>query len=211
MRRQSVLQRKEWLLGAMRACRRAVCAPAVYRGWLAAACLCVASAGAQGEEYHVEIDKSRQQLLLRQGDLLVRRYKVALGSGGLGDKQRRGDKKTPEGVYHVTGFREDSIFDLFIQLNYPGLQDARRGYLDGRIDARQYHAISEAHRKRQLPPQNTDLGGQIGLHGLGTINEDKLFIHRNFDWTRGCVALTNREVHELRRYIRVGTRVSIRE
>ena len=77
----------------------------------------------------------------------------------------------------------------------------------GEISRQQLQAIVSAHRRGKAPPQNTRLGGQIGIHGLG---EADLDLHRMTNWTRGCVALTDRQVDSLLGWIRVGMTVEIR-
>ena len=58
------------------------------------------------------------------------------------------------------------------------------------------------------PPQDTPLGGQIGIHGLGHGNPG---IHNaGINWTSGCVALDNRQIEALRPWVKVGMRVEIR-
>ena len=66
-------------------------------------------------------------------------------------------------------------------------------------------------RAGRTPPQNTRLGGAIGIHGIGEETADKLHIHDNLDWTEGCIALRNAEINELRPFLGLGTRVVIRE
>jgi hypothetical protein len=61
--------------------------------------------------------------------------------------------------------------------------------------------------KGRLPPQNTALGGRIGLHGLGR-GDPK--VHQQFNWTNGCIALTNEQIDQLLTWVGKGTRVSIR-
>ena len=58
----------------------------------------------------------------------------------------------------------------------------------------------------QTPPQNTALGGYIGIHGLG--NRDPA-IHKKMNWTDGCIALTDEQIEQLAQWIDVGTRVVI--
>jgi hypothetical protein len=55
---------------------------------------------------------------------------------------------------------------------------------------------------KQNPPQNTALGGGIGIHGGVDTNGTN-------DWTYGCIALSETDVHEIFEYIRVGTSLSI--
>ena len=64
-----------------------------------------------------------------------------------------------------------------------------------------------AHELHQTPPQNTPLGGQIGIHGLGHANEK---IHQVFDWTHGCIALTNPQIDQLSQWVDTGTVVKIK-
>jgi murein L,D-transpeptidase YafK len=181
---------------------------------------CVANASANGvddsapsanPDYSIEIDKSSRQLLLKQGNRIARRYTAALGRGGPGEKQIRGDNKTPEGVYYVTGFNDQSAFDIFMRLNYPNVKDGFFGLQRALITRREFDRIVDAQRQDALPPQNTPLGGAVGIHGLGDESAEKLKIQANLDWTKGCIALTNREIRELRSFVGVGTRVVIRE
>jgi lipoprotein-anchoring transpeptidase ErfK/SrfK len=50
-----------------------------------------------------------------------------------------------------------------------------------------------------MPPQNTALGGEIYIHGGGTLS----------DWTGGCVALRDEEMKEIFDSIPVGAKVEI--
>ncbi len=65
----------------------------------------------------------------------------------------------------------------------------------------------QAVRHHRIPPQNTPLGGQLGIHGLGRGDLD---IQRTINWTNGCVALTNHDIRRLGQWVHVGTRVIIR-
>lgn len=68
-------------------------------------------------------------------------------------------------------------------------------------------AIRRAHKRGEVPPQNTGLGGLIGIHGIGAGDAD---MHREYNWTNGCVALTNEEIDRLVEWVDVGTLVEIR-
>jgi hypothetical protein len=105
--------------------------------------------------------------------------------------------------------RESDRFHLFIQLNYPSVRDAINGLKTETITKQQYRDILDAHIYGQLPPQNTKLGGAIGIHGIGYETKDKLEIHELANWTQGCIALRNNEVEQLTSYISKGTTVKI--
>ena len=162
-------------------------------------------------DYEVEINKARRLLVVRAGDEVVEVFRAAVGRGGPGDKQQVGDKKTPVGTYRIVGSNDSDRFDHFFRLNYPNVKDAFYGLQNDVIDRGEFDRIVAALRAGRLPPQNTRLGGAIGIHGVGEETPVKLRIHDNLDWTEGCIALRNAELHRLGRYLTVGTRVVIRE
>lgn len=159
---------------------------------------------------YVEISKSEQALRLRRGKIVYKEYPIAFGRGDRGAKEIVGDKKTPEGIYRVVGVNESEKFHLFLRLNYPNVKDAFLGLKNKTISRREFDAIIAALKSGRLPPQNTALGGAIGIHGVGAENEKTLKIHANMNWTEGCVALTNSEVTELSQLIHIGTEVVIK-
>ncbi len=161
--------------------------------------------------YDVVISKSKQELSIKQGDQTVKQFRIAYGKGGKGTKRQLGDKKTPLGVYKIIKFKNDSKFYFFMQLDYPNLLDAWYGYKNKVISATEFKSIATAFKTKQAPPQDTQLGGYIGIHGLGETNGKKLFIHNDYNWTEGCVALTNEQINDLRQYVEIGTKVVIKE
>jgi L,D-peptidoglycan transpeptidase YkuD (ErfK/YbiS/YcfS/YnhG family) len=96
---------------------------------------------------------------------------------------------------------------LFIGLDYPNLDYARQAYQQKRIDSVDYFHIRVALKQGRVPPQDTPLGGAIGIHGVGA---GSAWVHANFDWTDGCVALDNQQIWRLAQWVQVGTRVEIR-
>ena len=166
---------------------------------------------ALASEYQILISKQNSELLVEKAGEVVKRFHIATGKGGKGTKRRQGDSKTPVGTYRIMKFKDSDRFNYFIQLDYPNLIDAWYGYKNKIISGRDFKRIARAYKNRETPPQDTPLGGFIGIHGLGETNDKKLTIHQNLDWTEGCIALTNEEIHELKRFINVGTQVVIVE
>lgn len=161
--------------------------------------------------YSLEVSKSSQELIVKEGEQIIKRFHIAIGRGGNGSKRQLGDNKTPTGTYKILDFKPNSRFHFFMLISYPNQVDAWHGYIDNLIDAKQFKQIIVANRNNTLPPQDTVLGGYIGLHGIGEITEEKLSIHKKENWTEGCIALTNEEISELRNYVAVGTTIQIRE
>ncbi len=161
--------------------------------------------------YHIEISKSGRTLSLLQDRQVIKQYRIAHGKGAPGAKIRAGDNKTPIGTYRAVRFKSNSKFHFFIQLDYPNPLDAWRGYQNEVISATEFKQIILAYKSNSLPPQDTGLGGYIGLHGIGPLTHEKNRIHEAHNWTEGCVAVTNEEIIELKKYITRGVRVMIRE
>jgi murein L,D-transpeptidase YafK len=133
---------------------------------------------------------------------------VAFGRGGVGYKHKRGDNVTPKGIYSVGWHNDKSSFRKFFGLTYPSIQDAEYGLQHKLINQDQFLAIVKAHEAHKVPPQNTALGGAVGIHGLGAAKR-RIEKHRTSNWTEGCVALTNQQIDELAAYIKPGMPVVI--
>ncbi len=161
--------------------------------------------------YTIVIKRSENKLLVEQDDKVIRSYYAAIGSGGRKAKQMEGDRLTPLGTYHIVDIKDSDRFHVFLQLDYPSVRDAINGLKAGHIKKSQYRRILDAHIFGDIPPQNTPLGGIIGIHGIGYETKEKLEIHRIANWTQGCIALRNKEIDELLKFVRVGTEVKITE
>lgn len=148
----------------------------------------------------IVVYKKERKLELYSGEKLVRTYKVGLGFSPVADKQREGDGATPEGDFYVFVKNNKSAYYLSLGVSYPNVEDAERGLRDGLITRAQYNAIVDAHRRKVAPPQYTNLGGLIYIHGNGA----------GSDWTWGCVALENEHMKELFDSVSVGTPVTIK-
>ena len=141
---------------------------------------------------NIDIDKlvvykSKRQLLAFSNGKLIKTYKIALGRQPIGHKQFEGDRKTPEGIYTINDKNPNSGYHKNLGVSYPNQDDI-------------------ANAKRLGKPT----GGDIKIHGLrnktGYINK----LHRWTDWTLGCIALTDQEIDELYKAVKVGTQIEIK-
>lgn len=139
--------------------------------------------------------------------VITRFYNIAIGSGGVADEHRLGDETTPIGTFHVAWINRHSRFGTFFGFNYPTSDLTAHAYIKGSITGAEFDAIIDACRQHRIPPQNTSLGGQLGIHGLGNGNS---LVQQSVDWTDGCVAVTNHEIRMLSHWVHVGTKVIIR-
>lgn len=154
---------------------------------------------AAGDDVWLLVDTQAQSLQVIKGDQTVDVFNnIAIGQNGAGFKHRRGDKVTPLGIYKIAWINNKSPFRRFFGFNYPSMDNAHDAIAQGLINLWEYQRILEAHQRGETPPQNTSLGGQLGIHGLGRADRQ---IHRMTNWTRGCIALTNEQIDRLSRWI----------
>jgi murein L,D-transpeptidase YafK len=131
--------------------------------------------------------KSQHTMTLLAHGKPIKVYRVALGTGDAGPKEHQGDHKTPEGKYIIDSRNSNSRFHLALHVSYP-------------------NAADKAHAKAQgLPP-----GGDIMIHGVEKKYEYLGAIQHNYDWTDGCIAVTNSEIEEIWALVPIGTPVEIR-
>ena len=146
------------------------------------------------------VHKSRRTLELYSHGKVLRSYRVGLGFNPVGDKEREGDGRTPEGDFYIFVKNPKSSYYLSLGISYPNVEDARRGLRDRLISKDQHDEIVRAIRNVKKPPQETPLGGLIYIHGNGA----------QTDWTLGCVALENENMKELFDLAFVGMPVTIK-
>jgi murein L,D-transpeptidase YafK len=132
------------------------------------------------------LDKSERRLTMFHRGRAVRSYDVALGNTPVGAKTRRGDGKTPEGLYFIEGRNSRSKYHLSLRISYPAAKD-----------------VAVAARRGVSP------GGDIMIHGLPPAFATVGALHRQQDWTEGCVAVTNEEIEEIWRAVPNGARILI--
>lgn len=178
------------------------------RAWLTLLLVCCLTATSPAAERPwILIDTESSTLIVVQGDRTIAEFAdIAIGRGGAAEQRLKDDNRTPLGTFRVTRINTNSHYYRFYGLNYPTLDHALRAWKRGVINYRTYRRISEAILEHREPPQDTPLGGRLGIHGLG--NGDQ-YIHGIFHWTRGCVALTNEQIDALAPWIEVGTKVVI--
>jgi len=156
----------------------------------------------------VVIWKSQYSLTLYKGSLPLKTYRAVFGRGYAdGDKERVGDRRTPEGDFYVCSKNHSERFYKFLGLSYPGMKHAREGLRRGVISPAEYDAIARAIALRERPTWDTPLGGAIGIHGR--TREDRSAQMARENWTDGCIALANADIDELYSVLQVGTPVTI--
>ena len=128
---------------------------------------------------YIVVDKSERRMQLFRNGQVIRSYRIRLGDAPIGRKRQQGDERTPEGEYRISGRNPNSRFHLSLRVSYPNAAD-----------------------RRQARARGVDPGGDIMVHGGNTPAWP-------FDWTDGCLALTNAEIEEVWRLVPTGTAIRI--
>ncbi|NSL89622.1 L,D-transpeptidase family protein [Chitinophaga solisilvae] len=142
------------------------------------------------------IDKSDYRMYLYEDVTLRKIYKVVFGNRDQGDKYSEGDRKTPEGTFHILNKRMDNRWTRFLLLDYPNEDSWQK-----------FHTRQAT---GSLSSEAT-IGGGIGIHGVeyeSGIRDN--YVDGRINWTLGCVSMKTADVVELYEIIKTGTPVVIR-
>lgn len=135
---------------------------------------------------YILIEKQERKMSVFHRGKLLKTYTVALGSKPVGHKIQEGDGKTPEGKHTISAKNANSQFYRSLRISYPSPQDHKNAKIKG-----------------------VNPGGDIMIHGLRPGMSWLGGLHRTVDWTKGCIALTNKEMDEISPHVVVGTVVEI--
>ncbi len=136
----------------------------------------------------VEVRKRERVMELWNGERLLHRFRVALGRRPEGHKVKEGDGRTPEGRYELTEFLPKSYYYRAIRISYPNEEDRARA------------------RALGVSP-----GGNILVHGLDPAIARRFRAdHWLFNWTRGCIAVTDEEMDIIWASVSPGTPIEIK-
>jgi murein L,D-transpeptidase YafK len=135
----------------------------------------------------IPVLKHQHKMILFRESRELKTYTVSLGRNPVGPKERSGDHRTPEGRYVIDWRNPKSRFYLSLHISYPNVQDAQRA-----------------------SKQGVQAGGDIMIHGiqngLGWIGR----FQRWYDWTDGCIAVTDSEMNQIWRAVPDGNPIEIR-
>ena len=151
---------------------------------LAVALLLASATSAVPVVDQIIVDKSDRTLVLSAGGQPVLTIRdIRLGGAPQGHKQFEGDERTPEGEYSVDMRNPRSHYHRSLRISYPNAADRQRAAQAGRAP-----------------------GGDIFIHGQPNYSP---FGRLWYDWTDGCIAVSDAEMDQIWRLVRTGTRITI--
>jgi murein L,D-transpeptidase YafK len=135
----------------------------------------------------IVVEKGKRLMTLYQAGFAVRKYKIALGKQPLGDKIRKGDNRTPEGTFFIDYKNASSLYHKALHISYPDAFHAQRA------------------RSLGVSP-----GNDVMIHGLPPEYAKMGAAHSQWDWTEGCIAVTDKEIEEIYSAIPKGAIIHIK-
>ncbi|WKJ90346.1 L,D-transpeptidase family protein [Methylomonas montana] len=135
----------------------------------------------------ITISKSEKVLYLQKQGRVFAAYPVAFGRNPIGHKEKQGDNRTPEGAYTIDARNENSSYFKALHISYPNSKD---------IDQARVKGVSA--------------GGDIMIHGQKNGFGWASFLVQHFNWTRGCVALSNDNMEKVWQSVNVGAKIEIK-
>jgi len=150
--------------------------------------LCASASLAHAEKADlVIVSKAESRLYLQRAGKRFASFNVVFGGNPRGHKQQEGDERTPEGHYVLDWKNPSSRYYKAIHISYPSAQD-----------------LSSAKARGVRP------GGQIMIHGQRNGLAWLAPIAQLFDWTDGCVALSNTDMDAVWNAVDAGTPIEIK-
>ena len=135
----------------------------------------------------IVVEKEKRTLTLYQTGIAVRTYRIALGGQPLGDKVKRGDGRTPEGLYRVDYKNDQSKYHLALHISYP-----------------------DAAHLQQAKKMGVSPGGDIMVHGLPPFYKSVGAAQADVDWTEGFIFFTDAETNEIFTAVPKGAPIQIK-
>jgi murein L,D-transpeptidase YafK len=144
--------------------------------------------------YYIIIDKSDYELKVYDEEGWYATYPVVFGSKDLSDKQKEGDKRTPDGSFKIILKKIHPKWGPEMLLDYPNDESYRR---------------FNERKQKGLLAKNAKIGEGIAVHA--TRPGEEWTVDNFYNWTDGCISVKYTEMKDLFSYIPVGTKVTIQQ
>ena len=73
----------------------------------------------------IVVNKDKRDITMYKEGKLLKKFKISLGFEPIGTKIKKGDGKTPEGLYYIEDKISESSFFLALKVSYPNPWDIR--------------------------------------------------------------------------------------
>jgi hypothetical protein len=156
------------------------------------------------------IERKNYSLSIYEDTVLIKTYRANFGRNIYNPKCRKADNATPVGEYKICSIDTMNKYHKFLRLNYPNITDATEALRKGIISQKQYDNLSFEFYYSDCTDTTTELGGDVGIQGIGEYN----IIFKNlpfvYNWTDGSISVSNEDIDEIYSIVKRGTKVVIK-
>jgi hypothetical protein len=140
----------------------------------------------------IQVVKKNFKMYIYHKHKFLTAYKCVFGPNYLEQKQREGDRRTPEGWFKILAIRPHKEWNTFMLLSYPN-EDSYKNFSDNIADG--------------IITKDSKIGGAVGIHGVW--QDADMVVDQKRNWTDGCISLKIADLEQLNKIIKVGTPIFI--
>lgn len=168
-----------------------------------------------GEITHLVVLKKKRELQLWEGKKLFKTYDMKLSISYNNPlfrakaKEREGDNQTPVGFYKISKKRKNTRFPKSLLISYPNWKDKHNARVRG-IPADQIGGMILIHgNPYRVNKAVRDFAAKLGIEADTVESWARDYFYPYFDWTNGCVAVTDAEMDEIFELVKQGTPINM--
>lgn len=159
--------------------------------------------------------KDKRELQLWKDKEIVKTYPIKLSLSynnplfTPGPKRREGDMQTPVGFYKISKKRQRTSYPKSLLISYPNWKDRHNARVLG-IPEDQIGGMILIHGNPYRP--TADVRAFAERFGIGEAALDQWardYFYPNFDWTNGCIAVSDRDMDEIFELVEKDTPINI--
>ncbi len=164
---------------------------------------------------HIVVFKKKREMQLWAGKELYKTYNIKLSISYNNPlfigraKQREGDNQTPVGFYKISKKRKNTRFPKSLLIDYPNWKDKHNARVRG-IPEDQLGGMILIHgNPYKVNKSVRDFAAKLGIEADTVENWARDYFYPFFDWTNGCVAVTDSEMDEIFELVKKGTPINM--
>ncbi len=159
--------------------------------------------------------KKDKELQLWKGKELYKKFNIKLSSSYnnplfvAGPKRREGDMQTPVGYYKISKKRQRTRFPKSLLISYPNWKDLHNAKVLG-IPESEVGGMILIHGNPYKPTKSViEWAAKLGISAETVDQWARDYFYPFFDWTDGCIAVSDAEMDEIYELVEKDTPINI--
>jgi len=163
----------------------------------------------------ITVHKQDRELELWSGENLYKKYNIKLSLAynnplfSAGPKSQEGDMQTPVGFYKIDKKRQKTHFPKSLLISYPNKRDKQNAQALG-IPEDKLGGMILIHGNPYRPTKSViTWAAKLGISAETIDQWVRDYFYPFFDWTNGCIAVSDSEMDEIFDLVKKGTPIYI--